>query len=143
MNGYRVSESQKAQADAKTKQKMIEWIVKNETVNSDTNPQFQITAQPVDKEAVDTIQGNLVKKIGDYNLEVKSITTQNKTSQDKKDNVSGVEFTTTVTGSWEDTMRYLNDLKREQALIVVKSANVEIEQNSSIKTTFKYKIFTL
>lgn len=96
---------------------------------------------------VDVVQNGLIKKMAAYSLDVNSMNAvaapaAAANTEAAKNNIVGLEYEVTVTGSWESTMRYLNDLKRENKLITLLMVRMESTQTQNVKTTFRYKLYT-
>lgn len=108
----------------------------------------RLQVRPAKKTEIDGIQQGLLKKMQLYQLDLQSMNVIAKPATQQSGNPKqpvappdGVEYESTVLGSWENTMRYLNELTTEPVLINLMSVKIELGTNSQLKTTFKYKIY--
>ncbi len=95
------------------------------------------SARPIEKSEIDIVQNALIQKMLLYKIGIKSMqAVADNTAKDEIPN--GKEFEITINGSWEDTMRYLHDLKSEPEVINLKMVRMEATSEATVlKTTFK------
>ena len=95
---------------------------------------------------VDQVQNILVQKLGFYGIDIRgmqALSLGNVVPGTKNTApTNGIEYEMTVVGAWESIMKYLNDIKREPALINLRAVKIENAEGGNLKTTFKYKIYT-
>jgi hypothetical protein len=104
--------------------------------------------QPVKRAEVDQTRKMILLKASNYNLDVRGMqalaapAVQTKAKKDEPKPVNGVSYEMTVGGTWENTMRYLNDLQKEKALLNIRTVRMEtIKDSNMVKATFNYKIY--
>ncbi len=97
------------------------------------------------KSEVDALQESLINKLRAYKLELNAmqpISAPANPTPSKEQPVSGQDYEVTVLGNWNDTVKYLNDLKAEKHLITLLMLRMESTSNpGEIRTTFRYKIY--
>lgn len=118
------------------------------------NQKYAQAARPIKKEDVDFLQNNLIAKMAEFKLDVTAVRTLpqvaqtqpqtgNSGQQKAPPGPDGVEIEAAVTGTWENTMKYLYFMQNNTDLIILRTIRMESTPDEIVKTTYKYKIYWL
>lgn len=131
-------QEQSFMAEQQEKEKVMEFVGSIKDIKERYKYLLDNYPEPVSVSNIRIAQDNLIDKLKLYNLKIEAVARQG-SAVEKSDNE---EFTVTANGSYSDILRYLNDLKKEKALIVLKSINLSsIDKSSEIKVIYRYKIY--
>ena len=92
--------------------------------------------RPVDPKQLDQVQTDIIFSIQAYNLNLVSMKDEQKNKEQ-----NGRVYTAEFSGTYENTMRCLQNFHAKDALIGIKSLKMS-EKNGALNTKLTYKIYT-
>lgn len=155
LNLFRVSYSEEAKQLTGKRMEMEKTISQAAQKSNAFQSNYGAFAKPVAPGDLDQVQKILISTMERSGLKVQTLEkkdvvapvtpTPGKEPQ-KPLSSNGVTYEAVVIGSWEASMAYLNDLRKNTVLMQVLSIRMEAavagNKENTVKTTFKYKIFT-
>jgi hypothetical protein len=121
--------------------------------------EFGTFAQPVRKNEIEKIQNDLIQKTKNYQLDVISLnniastvsvqnpaaTANANANGDKttKATVDGVEFEMGFVGTWEMSVKYIQELQKGSGLLSIRNFSMKPRPNTAnlVETSLRYKIY--
>lgn len=104
------------------------WQEKNAELNASS-------MRPVDSKQVDQVQTDIIFGMQSYGLNLISM------KEEKSKDQNGRIYTAEISGTYENTMRCLQNFHAKDALIGIKSLKMS-EKNGALNTKLTYKIYT-
>jgi hypothetical protein len=118
--------------------------------------QFGIFAQPIKKNEIEKLQNDLIQKTKNYGLSVSSLNNvpstapasnpSSKPANGNKDQTTvsdGVEFEMGFVGTWEASVKYIQELQKSSGLLSIRNFSMKPKSNTTnlIETSLRYKIY--
>lgn len=103
-------------------------------------------AKPILSKEVDQVQNDFIQKLNSYQLSISEIGLLSKPNNPPPKGaavIPGIEYQLTMTGSWEMSMKYLNEMQNGPVLVNIRGIQMEnMPKTNMLRTSLKYKIYT-